>query len=158
MADVERFGIVDDYEEPARAQLPADVYDYIAGGAGDEWTLRQNRAASDRWTIRPRMLRGIAYEDLDLTTELLGTPLSMPVLIAPWAYQTGVHPEGEGATARAAERAGIVMVVSTTTEAFLEEVAASSVGAKWWQLYVFTDRGSRPRRCAGSGLRDSARS
>ncbi len=141
MEDVERFVTVDDYEEPARALLPADVYDYIAGGAGDEWTVRENRAAFDRWVLRPRMLRGIGDDDLDLSTQVLGIPMSMPVLIAPWAYQGGVHPEGERATARAAARTGTVMVVSTTTETFLEEVAAAASGPKWWQLYVFTDRG-----------------
>ena len=141
MEDVERLVTVDDYEEPARALLPADVYDYIAGGAGDEWTVRENRAAFDRWILRPRMLRGIGDDDLDLSTQVLGIPMSMPVLIAPWAYQGGVHPEGERATARAAARTGTVMVVSTTTETFLEEVAAAASGSKWWQLYVFTDRG-----------------
>lgn len=141
MRELPVFMTVDDFEAPARERLPADVYDYIAGGAGDEWTLRQNRAAFDRWILRPRMLRGIRYDDLDLTTELFGTRVSMPVLIAPWAYQSGCHPDGEAATARAAERAGTVMVVSTTTEAFLEDVAAASAGPKWWQLYMFTDRG-----------------
>jgi 4-hydroxymandelate oxidase len=139
--DAERFVTVDDYEEPARALLPGDVYDYIAGGAGDEWTVRENRAGFDRWVLRPRMLRGLGDDDLDLSTEVLGVPMSMPVLIAPWAYQSGVHPEGERATARAAARTGTVMVVSTTTETFLEEVAGAAPGPKWWQLYVFTDRG-----------------
>ncbi len=139
--DPELLVTLDDYEAPARERLPADVYDYIAGGAGDEWTLGENRRAFERWMIRPRMLRGIGDADLDTSIELFGTPLSMPVLIAPWAYQSGVHPDGEGGTGRAAERAGTVMVVSTTTEAFLEEVAAASTGPKWWQLYVFTDRG-----------------
>jgi 4-hydroxymandelate oxidase len=141
MEELPAFVTVDDFEAPARERLPADVYDYIAGGAGDEWTLRENRTAFDRWILRPRVLRGIADEELDPSTELFGTPVSMPVLIAPWAYQSGCHPDGEAATARAAERAGTVMVVSTTTEAFLEEVAAASAGPKWWQLYVFTDRG-----------------
>jgi 4-hydroxymandelate oxidase len=141
MEELPAFVTVDDFEAPARERLPADVFDYYAGGAGDEWTLRENRAAFERWILRPRMLRGIPYEDVDLSTELFGTPLSMPVLIAPWAYQSAAHADGERATARAAERAGTVMVVSTTTEAFLEDVAAASSGPKWWQLYVFTDRG-----------------
>ena len=154
MSDLERFVTVDDYEAPARERLPTDVYDYIAGGAGDERTLRENVAAFDRWTLRPRMLRGIGDGDLDLSTDVLGTPLSMPVMIAPWAYQGGVHPDGEQATARAADRAGTVMVVSTTTETFLEDVAAAARGQKWWQLYVFTDRGftvQMLRRVAAAG-------
>jgi isopentenyl diphosphate isomerase/L-lactate dehydrogenase-like FMN-dependent dehydrogenase len=155
MEELPAFVTVDDFEDPARERLPADVYDYYAGGAGDEWTLRENRAAFERWILRPRMLRGIPYEDVDLSTELFGTPLSMPVLIAPWAYQSAAHADGERATARAAERAGTIMVVSTTTEAFLEEVAAASAGPKWWQLYVFTDRGvtgEALRRAAAAGF------
>ncbi len=140
MEELPAFATVDDFEAPARERLPVDVYGYYAGGAGDEWTLRENRAAFDRWILRPRMLRGIRAEDLDLSSELFGARLSMPVLIAPWAYQSAAHPDGERATARAAEAAGTIMVVSTTTEAFLEAVAAASAGPKWWQLYVFTDR------------------
>jgi 4-hydroxymandelate oxidase len=141
MGDAPQFVTLDDFEMPAREILPAGVYDYIAGGAGEEWTLAENRRAFDRWVLRPRMLRGIAPDDLDLSTEVLGTRISMPVMVAPWAYQWMVHADGEQATARAAERAGTVMVVSTTTELFLEDVAQASPGPKWWQLYVFTDRG-----------------
>ncbi len=132
------FLTVDDYEPPARAVLPPDVYDYYAGGAGDEWTLAENRRAFQGLVIRPRMLAG-AYPP-DPSTELFGTRVEMPVLVAPWAYQRLAHPEGELATARAAERVGTIMVVSSTTVDYLEEVAGASSFAKWWQLYVFTDR------------------
>ena len=134
-----RFVTVDDYEPVARERLPPDVYGYFAGGAGDEWTLAENRRAFDRWVIRPRMLTGALPPDP--STELLGSRLAMPILIAPWAYQRMAHPEGELATARAAERAGTIMVVSTTTHEYLEDVASAAGGPKWWQLYVFTDRG-----------------
>ena len=130
---------VDDYEPVARERLPPDVYDFYAGGAGDEWTLVENRRAFDDWVIRPRILTG-AYPP-DPSTELLGTRLEMPILVAPWAYQRLAHPDGELATARAAERAGTIMVVSTTTVDYLEEVAAASSSTKWWQLYMFSDRG-----------------
>jgi isopentenyl diphosphate isomerase/L-lactate dehydrogenase-like FMN-dependent dehydrogenase len=141
MGEAPVFVTVDDFEAPAREVLPAGLYDFIAGGAGDEWTLAENRRAFDRWMLRPRMLRGIPIQDLDPATEVLGAPLSFPVMVAPWAYQWMVRPDGEQATARAAHRAGTVMVVSTTTELFLEEVANASPAPKWWQLYVFTDRG-----------------
>ena len=129
---------VDDYEPAARAALPADVYDYYAGGAGDEWTLAENRRAFERWTIRPRMLRGSG--EPDPATTVLGTPLAFPLLIAPWAYQRMAHPDGEVATARAAAAAGTIMVVSTTAEDIAEEVAAAGAGTAWWQLYMFEDR------------------
>jgi 4-hydroxymandelate oxidase len=133
---------LEDYEEPARAKLPAEVYGYYAGGAGDEWTLRENRRAFERWVLRPRMLRGFRDTDLDLSVELFGSRLSMPVLVAPWAYQRMAHPDGELATARAAARAGTAMVVSTTAEDILEDIASASDGPRWWQLYVFEDRGA----------------
>ncbi len=139
MGEERRFLTVDDYEPVARELLPRDVYDYFAGGAGDEWTLRENRSAFERWVLRPRVLR--TARDRDPSVEILGQRLSFPVLVAPWAYQRMAHPDGELATARACGRAGTIMVVSTTTESYLEEVAAAGVGAKWWQLYVFSDRG-----------------
>ena len=134
-----QFLTVDDFEPVARERLPHDVYGYFAGGAGDEWTLAENRRAFERWVIRPRMLTN-AFPP-DPSTELLGSRLAMPILVAPWAYQRMAHPDGELATARAAARAGTIMVVSTTTHEYLEDVASASNGPKWWQLYVFTDRG-----------------
>jgi 4-hydroxymandelate oxidase len=139
MAEPPRFVTLDDYEPAARAALPEDFYGFVAGAAGDEWSHRENRRAFDRWVLRPRVLRGVGAADPAL--ELFGAFLSMPVLLAPWAYQRFAHPDGELATARAAARAGTVMCVSTTASEFLEEIAAASDGPKWWQLYVFTDRG-----------------
>jgi isopentenyl diphosphate isomerase/L-lactate dehydrogenase-like FMN-dependent dehydrogenase len=137
--DEARFVTVDDYEPVARERLPKDVYDYYAGGAGEEWTLEENRRAFDRWMLRPRFL--LAKGDPDPSTELFGTRVSSPILVAPWAYQRLAHPEGELATARAAAREGTIVVVSTTTVDYLEDVAKASDGPKWWQLYIFTDRG-----------------
>jgi isopentenyl diphosphate isomerase/L-lactate dehydrogenase-like FMN-dependent dehydrogenase len=134
-----RFLTVNDYEPAAREVLPPDTYHYFAGGAGDEWTLAENRRAFDRWVIRPRVLTG-AYRP-DPATEILGTRIGFPVLVAPWAYQRLAHPDGEVATARAAARAETIMVVSTTALDRLEAVAEASTFAKWWQLYMFTDRG-----------------
>jgi (S)-2-hydroxy-acid oxidase len=136
--DTPRIVTVDDYEPLAREILPADVFDYYAGGAGDEWTLAENRRAFGDWVIRPRMLTG-AWP-ADPSTSVLGNEISFPVLVAPWAYQKRAHPDGELATARAAARAGTVMVVSSTAFEYLEDVAAASDAPTWWQLYVFTDR------------------
>ncbi|MGZ5306354.1 MAG: alpha-hydroxy acid oxidase [Actinomycetota bacterium] len=138
MGDVPRFITLDDYELVAREQLPSDVYDFYAGGAGDEWTLAENRRAFDRWCLRPRVLR--AAGNPDPSTSILGTSVSFPVLVAPWAFQSMAHPEGERATARAAAAAGTIMVVSSTATDVLEEVAAASDAPKWWQLYIFEDR------------------
>ena len=138
MAERPAFVTLDDYEPVARQQLPADVYAFIAGGAGDEWTLDENRRAFDRLLLRPRMLRGAGSPDP--STNVLGTPVSFPVVVAPWAYQRLVHPGGEVATARAAAAAGTLMVVSSTAYGSLEEIAEAA-GHSWWQLYVLEDRG-----------------
>jgi 4-hydroxymandelate oxidase len=132
------FVTVDDYEEAARALLAPDVYDFYAGGAGDERTLRENPRAYDDWVLRPRVLRGVGTPDP--STTVLGVPVSMPILVAPWAYQKMAHAEGDRATARGAAEAGTVMVVSSTALADLEDIAQATAGPKWWQLYVFTDR------------------
>jgi 4-hydroxymandelate oxidase len=130
---------VDDYEPIARATLPADVYDYYAGGAGAEWTLGENRAAFDRWVFRPRVLAGVDVRDT--STEVLGTPISLPILVAPWAFQGLAHPDGEVATARAAAKAGTILVFSSTAAHRLEDVARATEAPKWFQLYVYRDRG-----------------
>jgi 4-hydroxymandelate oxidase len=130
---------VDDYERTARAKLPRKVYDYYAGGAGSEWTLRENRAAFDRWVIRPRVLVGV--EERDTSTELLGTRVSFPVLVAPWAFQGLADRDGEVATARAAARAGTIMVLSSTSSHRVDDVATATNAPKWFQLYVYADRG-----------------
>jgi isopentenyl diphosphate isomerase/L-lactate dehydrogenase-like FMN-dependent dehydrogenase len=134
-----RYLQVDDYEPVAREKLPPDVYDYYAGGAGDERTLAENLRSFDRWLLRPRFLRGSGFPDP--STELLGTRVEFPVLVAPWAYQGRAHADGERGTVRGAARAGTIPVVSSTAVDDLEQIAAASDGPKWWQLYLFADAG-----------------
>ena len=130
---------VEDYEPLARERLPREAFDFFAGGAGEEWTLAENRRAFQRWVLRPRFLRGVGAPDT--STSLLGVPLSFPVLVAPWALQRMAHPDGELATRRAASSAGTIMVVSSGAEAIAAEIAEAATGPAWWQLYVATDRG-----------------
>jgi 4-hydroxymandelate oxidase len=134
-----RYLQVDDYEPVAREKLPPDVYDYYAGGAGDERTLEENLRSFDRWVLRPRFLRGAGFPDP--STEVLGTRVEFPVLVAPWAYQGRAHPDGERGTVRGAARVGTIAVVSSTAVDDLEGIAAASEGPKWWQLYLFADAG-----------------
>jgi isopentenyl diphosphate isomerase/L-lactate dehydrogenase-like FMN-dependent dehydrogenase len=129
---------IDDYERLARAKLPPEVFDYYAGGSGAEWSLSDNLAAFDRWIIRPRVLVGVA--ERDTSTDLLGTPVSLPVLVAPWAFQSMADPEGEVATARGAANAGTIMVLSATASHRLVDVAEATDAPKWFQLYVYRDR------------------
>jgi len=131
---------LDDFQELARARLDPGAFDYYAGGAGDELTLRDNRAALQRIRLRPRVLVDVL--NLDLSTTVLGQKLAMPVIVAPMAYQGLAHPEAERATAAACADAGTIFTMSTLANAPVAEVAAASNGRLWFQLYMFRDRGS----------------
>jgi isopentenyl diphosphate isomerase/L-lactate dehydrogenase-like FMN-dependent dehydrogenase len=131
---------VADFERVASERLEAGVLGYFAGGAGDEETLRDNVAAWGRWRLRPRMLAG--HAEWGTRAELLGAELSMPLLVAPVAYQRLVDPEGEVGMARAAAEAGTVMCLSTLATARPGELsAAAPAGRRWFQLYCFSDEG-----------------
>lgn len=130
----------EDLEARARALLSPMAYDYYAGGAEDEVTLGANREAFRRWRFRYRVLTGAAAPDLSV--ELLGTTLSLPILLAPAAVAGLAHPDGELAAARGAARAGTVFCLSTLASRSIEEVAgAAPNGSRWFQLYVYRDRG-----------------
>lgn len=127
-----------DYEELARQKLSQPFYDYIAGGADDEVTLRRNRETFERIELRPRAL--VDVSKVDLSTRVLGEEVQLPILIAPVAVQRLAHPDGELATARATAGAGTIMALSTMASATVEEVATAGDGPKWFQLYVHPDR------------------
>lgn len=127
-----------EYEEVARARMTATAFGYYVGGSDDEFTLRENRQCFAQWLIRPRMLTGVVQPDL--TTTVLGIPLSMPVIVAPTAYHQLAHPEGEIATAKAAAALDTLMCLSTLSTTSLEDTASASSHPKWFQLYVFRDR------------------
>ena len=129
---------VEDFQERARELLPRSVYDYYAGGAGDEWTLRENRAAFERFALIPRVL--VDVSTVDVSTTVLGREISLPVLAAPTALHRMAHPDGELATARACREAGTVMTVSTLASSTIEDVASAD-GPRWFQLYVMEDHG-----------------
>ncbi|MEX0801235.1 MAG: alpha-hydroxy acid oxidase [Dehalococcoidia bacterium] len=125
-------------EDLARERLPQGPFDFIAGGAEDEVTLRANREAFQRIQLRPRVL--VDVSTVDPSTEVLGRRVELPVLLAPVALQRLAHDEGELASARAAEAAGTVMVLSTVSTCTLEDVAAAAGGHKWFQLYPLRNK------------------
>ena len=140
-----------DLEAGARRRLDPVHWDFFAGGAGEERTVRANEEAFARHRIVPRVLRGAG--DRDLRTGLFGTGLSMPVLIAPTAFHRLAHPDGEAATAAAAAGAGTVLVVSMAATRPVEEIAAAG-GPLWFQLYpqpdlAFTEAVVRRAEAAG---------
>lgn len=125
-------------EDAARGKVPRASYDYIAGGADAEVSLRRNREAYDHWALRPRVLVDVSRRDT--STTVLGQRISMPILVAPTAFHGLVHPDGETATARGTAAAGTLMVASAIATKTLEDVAASVAAPRWFQLYVYKDR------------------
>ena len=129
-----------DYERLAEERLGPGAWSYFAGGADDERTLRWNVEAYTRWQLRPRVLCDVT--DVSTETTVLGTPVSMPLLVAPVAFHRMAHPDGEAGTARAAAEVGTLMCLSTIATATPAEVAAAAPGGpRWFQLYVFKDWG-----------------
>ena len=133
-----RFTNLLELEDMARAKVPRAIFDYIAGGAEDEVTLRRNREAFGRWALRPRVLRDVRKRDTK--TVLLGERVSMPVCVAPTSFHALVHPEGEVATARGSAAAETILIASTVSTKPLEEIAAAADAPRWFQLYVYKDR------------------
>src|SRR5256885_5356583 len=131
---------VADYERLAADRLPEGPLGYYAGGAGDERTLRENVAAYARHALRPRVL--VDVSQVSTATTVLGTEIAMPVIVAPVALQKMAHPDGECGMARAAAAAGTIMTLSTIATTAPHDVAAAAPGApRWFQVYVFKDRG-----------------
>ncbi len=127
-----------DLERLAAAILDAGPHGYFAGGAGDERTLRANVEAFSRWELRPRVL--VDVSEVSTQSEVLGQSSSMPMLVAPMAFQAMAHSDGEPGMARAAAAAGTVICVSTFATVGPAEVAAAApVGRRWLQLYWLRD-------------------
>jgi 4-hydroxymandelate oxidase len=131
-------------EQAARARLPEAVYDYFAGGAGDEVTLGDNVAAWKRLTLRPRGLTPAA--EVDTSVDILGTRIAAPVLVGPIAAQRLLHPDGEIASARAAAAAGTIFCLSTRATVDLGELGDVAGAPRWFQLYTRPDRDEDTRR------------
>ena len=134
-----RCGNIDDLRLVARRRLPAGVFDYIDGAAEDERTMADNAAAFGRVRIEPRIL--VDVSTVDASTTVLGRRLAYPLALAPTGFTRIAHWEGELAVARAAAKAGLPYALSTLGTRSIEELAAVSDGPKWFQLYVWRDRG-----------------
>jgi 4-hydroxymandelate oxidase len=138
----------------ARERLSPATWAYYAGGADDELTVAENRAAFQRIKLRPRMLVNCA--ERSIAVELLGRRLSLPLLLAPTSHQILAHPDAEIATARAAAAAGTLAVLGTGNHYSVEQVAAASGAPFWFQLYCYepfavTTRVVRRAEAAGAG-------
>jgi 4-hydroxymandelate oxidase len=127
-----------EWEQRARALLPAMAYDYFAAGSNDELSLQRNRQVYNEILLRPKMMRDVSFRDMSVS--VLGQSLSMPMIIAPMAFQGLAHSEGEVATARAAKALDTIMTLSTLSNCSIEEVGQAAPHHMWFQLYVYKDR------------------
>jgi lactate 2-monooxygenase len=128
-----------EWEARAAAVLEPGPFDYIAGGAGGESTMRANRDAFAAWRLRPAMLAG--NQRRDLRVSVLGTPSPVPFFLAPVGVLSAAHPDGDLAVARAAAASGVPLVVSTAASTPMETIAhAMGAAPRWYQLYCVNDR------------------
>jgi L-lactate dehydrogenase (cytochrome) len=132
---------VADLRAAAKRRTPRAVFDYTDGAAETETSLRRAREAFQRVEFRPRVLRDVSV--VDTTTTVLGRPAALPLAFAPTGFTRMMHHESERAVARVAEGAGIPYALSTLGTTSIEDVAAAAPTArKWFQLYVWRDRGA----------------
>ena len=142
-----------DYEILAETRMERPYWDYYQGGSDDEITLRANRSAFERLWLRPRVLRDVST--CDLSTSVLGIPISMPIMGAPSAAHGLAHPEAECATAQGIGLARTIMTLSTDSTRSIEDVAQCASGPLWQQLYVYTheEAESLVKRAEAAGYR-----
>ncbi|MDA5192844.1 alpha-hydroxy acid oxidase [Govanella unica] len=127
-----------DFRAPAKARLPKPLFHYIDGGADDEWSLRNNTTAFEKYQLMPSYLRDISK--VDLRTKVLGVEMAMPFFLSPTGMTRLFHHEKELAVARAAADAGILYSLSTVGTTSLEDVARATTGPKMFQIYILKDR------------------
>ncbi len=127
-----------DLRRAAECRLPRAVFDYVDGGADGEVTLRENTRSFEEVTFRPR--NAVAVSGCELRTKVLGSELSMPVLLAPVGYSRMIYPQGEITAAHAAGSAGIGFTLTTISGSPLEKVAEATPGPRWYQLYLVGGR------------------
>ncbi len=130
---------VHDFEAVAAARLSQPAYDYYRGGARDELSLRRNRQAFADYAVHYKVLAGV--KEVDLSTSVLGMPVSMPILAAPTAFHGMADSGAEAASARAVTAEGSLFILSTLSNTPIEEVVQQASGPVLFQLYVYKDRG-----------------
>jgi len=138
LVDSERLLNVSDHARAARGRLPKDCFDYYEGGALDEITLRENTAGWDRLKLYYQVLASVGQRDM--STTVLGQPISMPIVVAPTAFHKLACGDGEIATAKAARAAGTLFILSSLSNTAMESVFAQAGSPRWFQLYIYKDR------------------
>ena len=139
MSKLENVLNIEDLRKIARRKLPAPLFNYIDGGADDESNVRGNSHAFDQVKLVPEYLVDVA--NIDLSTNVLGREISMPLFLGPTGMTRLFHHDGESAVSRAAAEAGTYYSLSTVGATSIEDVAAACDGPKCFQIYVMKDRG-----------------
>jgi L-lactate dehydrogenase (cytochrome) len=148
-----RAGTIGELREAARRRVPAVVFDYVDGAAGDEVTAARNLAELRAVELRPRVM--VDVSTVDTATSVLGSPIALPLLGAPMGLTGLLHPSGEVALARALHAAGSIYVLAAMASCPIEEVAGAVTGPLWFQMYFWRDRGlvrELLRRARGAGI------
>ena len=143
MADLERAVNIEDLRRLARRRLPRAIFDFFDGGAEDEVTLRDNRAAFERVRLLPKVLVNVAQ--VDMCVRLFGIDTSLPLAIGPTGGIAAGRPHADLMLARAAKACGIPYTLATPAGASIERLAAEAGGRRWFQLYVVRDREFREK-------------
>jgi 4-hydroxymandelate oxidase len=148
--DPEQLLNIADYARSARGKLSKEVSDYFDGGALDEVALRENTSGWEGLKLYYRVLAGVGPRDL--STTVLGQSVSMPILVAPTAFQKLACEEGELATARAAKAAKTLFILSSLSNTAMETVFAEAASPRWFQLYIYKDRQETAFACRTAWL------
>ena len=130
---------IQDFRRYARLRVPSPMFHYMDGAADDEVTLARNESDFERYELLPRYL--VDVSEIDTTTTVMGAPVSFPVVLAPTGMSRLFNNAGELAVSAAAAEAGTVYSLSTVSTYSIEQVAEVCPGPKWFQIYVFRDRG-----------------
>ena len=143
-----------DFRKLAKKNLPAPIFHYIDGGSDDEVTLKRNTDSFSKCDLVPNILASVGQPDL--STNVLGTKIDMPLFLSPTAMQRLYHHDGDLASARAAEKFGTFYSMSTMATSSIEEIANVSSGPKLFQLYIHKDQSLTDNlidRCKNSGFK-----
>lgn len=132
---------IDYLEAEARKVWGEGVYAFVAHGAGEQWTLRENRRAFTDHAFAPHRLTGTVVSGIDTSIELLGVKSPHPIIVTPMGSHAISHPLGEVATVRGAAAAGGIFTLSGASTRSMEDVAAAADNAKWFQVYLHPDMG-----------------
>jgi 4-hydroxymandelate oxidase len=137
---------VEAMQEAARERLTSIAYNYFFAGSFSEASIASNIAAWSRWYVRNRI--GVDVSEVSTATTVLGTPISMPVMLAPCGFNALAHPDGEFAVARACAAAGTIQILSSASNIPPADISAVSDAPKWFQLYCNDDPAITDERLA----------